>query len=154
MNAIEDMHEVRFSNIYILSHISYYIHPLTIIIALAIKTVEVFAIQYCNIKDWIWFFILIFYFRLKSLFLHVWRDEKKNMKTLNSFHILNILQKFFPLKTFHGCFLTHTKTARFVQPLIVLGRWGVSGELQTYPKNVLKYTNKTCKALEKGAKWI
>ena len=51
MNAIEDMHEVRVSNIYILSHISYYIHPLTIIIALAIKTVEVFAIQYGDIKD-------------------------------------------------------------------------------------------------------
>ena len=37
MNAIESMHEVRFPNIYTQSHITYYIHPLTIIIAFAIK---------------------------------------------------------------------------------------------------------------------
>ena len=35
----ENMHEGRFPNIYILSHIIYYIIPLTIIIVLAIKTV-------------------------------------------------------------------------------------------------------------------
>ena len=39
MNAIENMHKVRLSNIYILSHIVYYILPLTIIIVLAIKAV-------------------------------------------------------------------------------------------------------------------
>ena len=39
MNAKENMHEVRFPNIYILSHIIYYIVPLTIIIVLAIKAV-------------------------------------------------------------------------------------------------------------------
>ena len=39
MNAIENMHEVRFPNIYILSNIIYYIHQLTINIALAIKAV-------------------------------------------------------------------------------------------------------------------
>ena len=37
MNAIKNMHEVRFPNIYILSHINNYILPVTIIIALAIK---------------------------------------------------------------------------------------------------------------------
>ena len=51
MNAIENMHEVRFPNINILSHIIYCIHPLTIVIALAIKAVGIFAMQYGNIKD-------------------------------------------------------------------------------------------------------
>ena len=39
MIVIENMHEGKFPNIYILSHIIYYIVPLTIIIVLAIKTV-------------------------------------------------------------------------------------------------------------------
>ena len=52
---------------------------------------------------------------------------------------------------FHGCFLTHLKTARFVVPLIVLGKWEVSAGLQIYPKKILHHTNKACKALEKGA---
>ena len=49
MNAIKNMHEVRFPNIYILSHIIYYIHPLTRIIALAIKAVG--FLQYINYSD-------------------------------------------------------------------------------------------------------
>ena len=54
------MHEVRFPNIYILSHINYIV-PLTIIIALAIKAVGFskvrqtlstkFAMHYGDIKD-------------------------------------------------------------------------------------------------------
>ena len=61
MNAKENMHEVRFPNIYILSHIIYYIVPLTIIIVLAIKAVglskvrqtlsTIFAMHYSDIKD-------------------------------------------------------------------------------------------------------
>ena len=43
MSAIENMHEVRFPNIYILSHIIYYNHPLTMIIALSVKTVGFFC---------------------------------------------------------------------------------------------------------------
>ena len=43
MNAIENMHELRFSNIYILSHVIYHIHPLTIIFVLAIKAADFFA---------------------------------------------------------------------------------------------------------------
>ena len=60
MNAKENMHEVRFPNIYILSHIIYYIVPLTIIIVLAIKAVgfskfrqtlsTIFVIHYGDIK--------------------------------------------------------------------------------------------------------
>ena len=55
------MYEVRFPNIYILSHIFYYIPPLAIIIALAIKAVyfskvrqtfsNIFAMHYGDIKD-------------------------------------------------------------------------------------------------------
>ena len=51
MNAIENMHEVRFANIYILSQIIFSIHQLTIIIALAIKAVGVFAMHYVDIKN-------------------------------------------------------------------------------------------------------
>ena len=61
MNAKEKMHEVRFPSIYILSHIIYYIVPLTIIIVSAIKAVgfskvsqtlsTIFAMHYGDIKD-------------------------------------------------------------------------------------------------------
>ena len=61
MIAKENMHEGRFPNIYILSHIIYYIVPLTIIIVLAIKAVGFskvrqtlrtkFAMHYGDIKD-------------------------------------------------------------------------------------------------------
>ena len=76
------MHEVRFPNIYILSHI-YYIRPLTLIIPLAIKAVGFFAMHFGDIKDQIWFFLIcVFYFRLKQLLLHVAWDEKKNTKNI------------------------------------------------------------------------
>ena len=39
MNAIENMYEVRFLNIYIQWHIIHYILPLTIVIVLVIKGV-------------------------------------------------------------------------------------------------------------------
>ena len=48
MNIIENMHEVRFPNMYKLSYIICYILPLTMIIALAIKAV--FAMHYGDIK--------------------------------------------------------------------------------------------------------
>ena len=61
MNVKENIHEVRFSNIYILSHIIYYIVPLTLIIVLAIKAIgfsrirqtlsTIFAMHYGDIKD-------------------------------------------------------------------------------------------------------
>ena len=61
MNPIGNMHDVRFRNISILSHIVCYIPPLTIIIALAIKAVgfskirqtfsNIFAMHYGDIKD-------------------------------------------------------------------------------------------------------
>ena len=47
----ENMHEVRFPNIYILSHIIYYIHPLSVIIALVLKAVVLFAMHYGDNKD-------------------------------------------------------------------------------------------------------
>ena len=61
MNTIGNMHEVRFSNIYTLSDIIYYILPLTIIIGLQAKAVRfskvrdslsnIFAMHYGDIKD-------------------------------------------------------------------------------------------------------
>ena len=58
MNPKENMHEVRFLDIYILSHIIHYIVPLTIIVVLAIKVVgfrqtlsTIFAMHYGDIKD-------------------------------------------------------------------------------------------------------
>ena len=51
MNAKENMHEMRFSNIYIVPHIIYDTHPLTTIIALAIKAVGLFGMYYGDIKD-------------------------------------------------------------------------------------------------------
>ena len=61
MNAIGNMHEMRFSNMSILSHIVCYTAPLTIIIALVIKIVgfskvrqtlrNIFARHYGDIKD-------------------------------------------------------------------------------------------------------
>ena len=61
MIAKENMLEGRVPNIYILSHIIYYIVPLTIIIVLAIKAVSFskvrsslstkFAVRYGDIKD-------------------------------------------------------------------------------------------------------
>ena len=61
MNAIENVHEVRFPIIYILSHTIYYIPPLTIIVTSAIKAVgfpkvrqtfnNIFVMRYGDIKD-------------------------------------------------------------------------------------------------------
>ena len=51
MNAIENMHEVRFPNIYILSHVISHIRPLAIKISLAIKAVGFLAMNYGDIKD-------------------------------------------------------------------------------------------------------
>ena len=61
MNAIGNMHEMRFRSIYILSRIMYYILPLTIIIVLAMKAVgfskvgnilsNKFAMHYGDTKD-------------------------------------------------------------------------------------------------------
>ena len=68
LNVTENVHEVSFPNIYVLSHIIYYNVPLTTIIALAIKAVgfsmvtqivsTIFAMHYDDIKD----FLLIFLF--------------------------------------------------------------------------------------------
>ena len=61
MDALGNMHKVRFRNISILPHIVFYIPPLTIIIPLAIKTEgfskvrqtfsNIFAMHYGDIKD-------------------------------------------------------------------------------------------------------
>ena len=77
MNVIGNMHEVRFSNISILSHIVCYIPPLTIIIALTLKAVDQIDFQeYIRNALWgyqilnIFLFGFVFYFRLRNLLLH------------------------------------------------------------------------------------
>ena len=92
------MYEVRFSNIYILPHIIYYIHPLTIIITLTIKAVGFFAIHYGDIRYDLFLFGIFYYFRLKRLlekFEEMKRSQNQNQKktnTLNLFHVLNMLK--------------------------------------------------------------
>ena len=61
MSAKENIHEVRLPNIHILSHITYYIVSLTLIIVLAVKAMGfskvrqtlsvIFAMHYGDIKD-------------------------------------------------------------------------------------------------------
>ena len=60
--------------------------------------------QRSNMNFFIWIFFL---FQTKNLLLHDWRDEKKNKKTLNLFHVLNTLKKFPRLKSFRLFFDPH-----------------------------------------------
>ena len=108
MDAIGNIHEVRFLNIYTLSSIISYILPLTIIIVLAIKVVgfsnfrqSLRHLQCIMIISKIThelFWSNIFYFKLKSLLDHCLRVEKNNTKTMNWLHFLNMLKilKYFP----------------------------------------------------------
>ena len=67
------MHELRFPNIYMLSHTIYYIHPLTIIFALIVKAVVFLQCVMVISKIKFDFFLIgnFYYFRLKILLLHV-----------------------------------------------------------------------------------
>ena len=61
MNAKESMHKVIFPNIYVISHIIYYIALVTVIVVLAMKAVgfskgrqtlsAIFAMRYGDTKD-------------------------------------------------------------------------------------------------------
>ena len=57
-----------------------------------------------------------------------------------------------PLRKFHDCLLTHIKTAWFLAPLTVLGKWEVLAGLQIYPKKVLRGMNMAFKQLKKVRK--
>ena len=46
---------------------------------------------------------------------------------------------------YHGCFLTHIKTAMFVVPLIVLRKWKIFARLQIHPKKIEGRKNKARK---------
>ena len=81
MNAIGNMHEMRFSNMSILSHIVCYTAPLTIIIALVIKKVGfqrsdrlcvtyLQGIMVISKIKYDFFYLNFLYFRLKILLLH------------------------------------------------------------------------------------
>ena len=79
--------------------------------------------------------------------LERWKERHKNIEFISRFKYAD---KIFLVKKFHGCFLTHIKTARFVDSLRVLGKCKISVRLQIYPKKILRRTNNACKALEKG----
>ena len=74
---MKDMHELRFSNISVLSHIVCYIPPLTLIVVSAIKAVglsrvrqafsNIFAMYYGDINKNIFLFRFFYYFRLKNV---------------------------------------------------------------------------------------
>ena len=134
MDTIRNMHELRFSNIYILSNIVYYVLPLTKVIVLVIKAVgcskfrqsvsDIFAMHYGDNQrlNMNYFFLEggrggeggVVLFQTKILitsWLKRWKRKQKNKNT-ELISRLKYAQNIFPLKKFHGCFLTHIKTAR------------------------------------------
>ena len=84
----------------------------------------------------IWIF---YYFGLKKSLFHDWRDEKKNTKTLNLFHVFYGCKK--SKKSFTAV-LTYIKTARFEASSTVLRKWEVSAGLQIYPKKIFRRTRR------------
>ena len=114
MNAIENMHAVRFLNIYMLLHIIYYIHLLTIIIPLAIKAVGLFAMYHGYIKYWTFFDLDCLLFQTKIFITSCWkRWKEKHKKTVILFHVLNMLTKIPRLKSFTAVFDAHKNTTVF-----------------------------------------
>ena len=69
MTTIENIHEAIFTNIYILSHIIYYIHPLIIITAFKIKPFGFLAIHYGDTRLNMIFFNLDFLLLMAKRFI-------------------------------------------------------------------------------------
>ena len=61
-----------------------------------------------------------------------------------------ICQTFHRLKKFLDCFSINTKTAWFVVPFIVLGKFKVFGELLIHPSKILRRVNTARKARRRG----
>ena len=124
MNAIENMHEVRFLSIYILSHIIYYILPLTIIIVLAIKAKQSvfqtsvnFSVTYLlcimvisKIKYELFYLDFLLFQTKKSItsWLKRWKEKQKNIEFISRF---KYALKVSPLKNFDGCFFDPLKNS-------------------------------------------
>ena len=51
---------------------------------------------------------------------------------------------------YHGCFLTHIKTAMFVVALIVLRKWKTFTRLQIHPKKIEGRKTKARKVHKEG----
>ena len=87
---MKDMHELRFSNISVLSHIVCYIPPLTLIVVFAIKAVglsrvrqafsNIFAMYYGDINKNIFLFRFFYYFRLKMYYFVIEEMKRKTQK--------------------------------------------------------------------------
>ena len=99
MDAIGNIHEVRFLNIYTQSSIISYILPLTIIIVLAMKVVgfskfwqglsNTFAMHYDHIKDYTWIILeQYFLFQTKKFirsWFKSWKEQHKNNELASLF---------------------------------------------------------------------
>ena len=75
--------------------------------------------------------------------LKIWNEKHKNIELILRF---KYALKIFLFKKFHGCFLTHIKTPRFVVPLIAFRKWKVFAGLKIHPKKILTPTNKAQRA--------
>ena len=112
MNGIKNM-MMRFLNIYILSHVIYYIPPLTIIIDLAVKAVvfpevgQTFRLFHLDL-------LLHEARKLITSCLKRWKEKHKYVELITTF---KYTWKSSPLKAFYNYCWTHIKTARFVVPL-------------------------------------
>ena len=90
MKAVENMHEVRrFSNIYILSHIIYYIHPLTLIIVLTIKAVAFLqCIMVISKIKYEFFYLNFLLFQIKKFITTCfkrWKEKHRNVELISRF---------------------------------------------------------------------
>ena len=113
MNGIKNV-MMRFLNIHILSHVIYYIPPLTIIIDLAVKAVgfpevgQTFRLSHLDL-------LLHETRKLITSCLKRWKEKHKYVELITPF---KYTWKSSPLKVFYNCCWTHIKTARFAVPLI------------------------------------
>ena len=88
MNAIGNMHEVRFPNIYILLNIIYYILPLIITIVLVIKAVgfsNKFAMHYGDIIFYFFYFLLFQTKTFITTWLKRWNEKHKKIELISRF---------------------------------------------------------------------
>ena len=122
MNTIWNVHGMTFPNIYILLIIIYYILYSAINCNCCFgnnssrfqkpDTFSVIFLQCIMVTSKIkhdFFFDSFYYFEKKKLITSWLKRWKSNKKTLNWFHVLNMLKNFLHLKKCHGCFSTSMK---------------------------------------------
>ena len=76
-----------------------------------------------------------------------WKEKPKSIELISRFKYVS---KISPLKKFHGCFLTHVKTAQLVVALIVLGKWcWTKVKRKNNPKIILTCMKSAWKCMKK-----